>query len=163
MSTYIRTRISESVAAVRVQVTEFTWRTGQGRVEDGKVDESVRGQEEVGDDGSDDVQLRWQTTERFKIQQQLFILFLFLFIRSFSYCCILKRVQMKVCVWMEQRHTAAYQWGWRRDRCRRSGHNHVEARCSSHNPLQTHPALDRCCLYTEPRITTALIQREIEH
>ncbi len=43
---------------VRVQFTEFTWRVGQGGVEDGEVNESVRGQEEVGDDGSDDVQLR---------------------------------------------------------------------------------------------------------
>lgn len=29
-------------------------------MEDGKVDESVGGQEEVGDDGSDDVQLSYQ-------------------------------------------------------------------------------------------------------
>ncbi|KAG7232416.1 hypothetical protein INR49_008879 [Caranx melampygus] len=37
--------------------SEFTWRVGEGGVEDGEVDEGVGGQEEVGDDGSDDVEL----------------------------------------------------------------------------------------------------------
>jgi len=51
----------------------------------------------------------------------------------------------------------AYQWGWRRGRCRRSGRNHGEARCFSHIPSQTYPALDRSCPYREPEITTAFI------
>ena len=46
-----------SYSVIRVQFADFTWRVGQRGVEDGEVDESIRGQEEVGDDGGDDVQL----------------------------------------------------------------------------------------------------------
>lgn len=37
-----------------------TWWVGQGGMEDGEVDEGVGRQEEVGDDGSNDVQLSYE-------------------------------------------------------------------------------------------------------
>lgn len=49
---------SSARVLLEVWKLRFTRRIGQGGVEDGEVDESVGRQEEVGDDGSDDVQLR---------------------------------------------------------------------------------------------------------
>lgn len=40
-----------------------TWRLGVGGVEAGEVDEGVGGQEEVGDDGSDNVQVAYKHRE----------------------------------------------------------------------------------------------------
>lgn len=40
------------------QGRDLTWGVGQWRMKHGEVDQGVGGQEEVGDDGGDDVQLR---------------------------------------------------------------------------------------------------------
>lgn len=52
-----------------------TWRVGQRGVEDREIDESIRRQEEVGDDGSNDVQLSWWTQTEMFMKQRAVLFF----------------------------------------------------------------------------------------
>lgn len=57
------TRRTAGQGAARHGAAQPTWGVGDGGVEAAEVDEGVRAEEEVGDDGGDSVELRWQEEE----------------------------------------------------------------------------------------------------